>query len=183
LVTDEQWVGYLTEVSLMRSWKTITACAAVAMSVAFYGCDRNDRARETTPPPASAPGDAAPAANRDLKVEDLIKDTNKYVGQEVTVVGEVDEVLSPMAFALDEDAPFAAGVDNDVLVFYPKSAELAPLDDAWLNDEVRVIGTVGKMTVSEIEREVGWDLDPKIEVEVEKQGPVLIAKRVERINP
>ena len=85
----------------MRSWKTITACAAVAMSVAFYGCDRNDRARETTPPPASAPGDAAPAANRDLKVEDLIKDTNKYVGQEVTVVGEVDEVLSPMAFALD----------------------------------------------------------------------------------
>ena len=70
-----------------------------------------------------------------------------------------------------------------MLVFYPKSGELAPLDDAWLNDEVRVIGTVGKMTVSEIEREVGWDLDPKIEVEVEKQGPVLIAKRVERINP
>lgn len=168
----------------MRSWKTITACAAVAMSVALYGCDRNDRtARDTTTPPASAPSDAAPAANTGLKVEDLIKNTDKYMGQEVTIVAEVDEVLSPMAFALDEDAPFAAGIDNDVLVFYPKSAELAPLDDAWLNDEVRVTGTVSKMTVAEIEREVGWDLDPKIEIEVEKKGPVIIAKRVERINP
>ena len=168
----------------MRSWKTITACAAVAMSVALYGCDRNDRtARDTTVPPASAPSDAAPAANTGLKLEDLIKNTDKYMGQEVTIVAEVDEVLSPMAFALDEDAPFAAGIDNDVLVFYPKSAELAPLDDAWLNDEVRVTGTVSKMTVAEIEREVGWDLDPKIEIEVEKKGPVIIAKRVERINP
>lgn len=169
----------------MKSWKTLTACAAVAMSVAVYGCDRNDRTTttQTQPAPQATPGDAAPAANTALKVEDLIKNVDRYVGQEVTVVGEVDEVLSPMAFALDEDAPFEAGVDNDVLVFYPKASELAALDDAWLNDSVRVVGTVGKMTVTEIEREIGWDLDPKIEVEVEKQGPVMIAKRVERINP
>lgn len=168
----------------MSSLKTITACAAVAMAVAFYGCDRDRSATQTqSPPPASAPRDAAPAANTGLKVEDLIKNTDRYLGQEVTVVGEVDEVLSPMAFALDEEAALEAGIDNDVLVFYPKASELAPLDDAWLNDGVRVVGTVGKMTVVEIEREIGWDLDPKIEAEVEKKGPIVIAKRVERINP
>ena len=167
----------------MRSWKTITACAALAMSVALYGCDRSEKTT-TVDRPASAPGDAARTANTgELKVDELIKNTDRYFGQEVTVVGEVDEVLSPMSFALDEENPLEAGIDNDVLVIYPKSAELATLDDAWLNDEVRVVGTVGKMTVTEIEREVGWDLDPKIRAKVEKQGPILIAKRVERINP
>ncbi len=117
-----------------------------------------------------------------MKVEDVVKNMDKYVGQEVTVVGEVDEVLSPQAFALDEDAILEAGIDNDLLVFYPKSSELAPLDDAWLNDSVRVTGTIGKMTVMEIEREIGWALEPKIEVEVEKKGLVLIAKRVERVQ-
>jgi hypothetical protein len=169
----------------MRSWKKISATGVLALSLAAFGCDRSERRTTTEVQPAPSPGgpsDAAPAANTALKVEDLVKNMDRYVGQEVTVVGEVDEVLSPQAFALDEDAPLAAGIDNDVLVFYPKSLELAPLDDAWLNDSVRVTGTVGKMTVTEIEREVGWDLDPKIEVEVEKQGPVLIAKRVERVR-
>ena len=168
----------------MRSWKAITATGLMALSLAVYGCDRSDTrtSTETQPGTAARPGDAAPAANTGMKVADLVKNADRYVGQEVTVVGEVDEVLSPQAFALDEDSMLEGGIDNDVLVFYPKSSELAPLDDAWLNDEVRVTGTVGRMTTTEIEREVGWDLDPKIEVEVEKKGPVLIATRVERVR-
>src|SRR5262245_36053842 len=165
----------------MRSWKSLTATGVLALSIAAFGCDRSERrtTTETQPAPGS---DAAPAANTALKVEDVVKDMDRYVGQEVTVVGEVDEVLSPQAFALDEDAPLAAGIDNDLLVFYPKSLELAPLDDAWLNDTVRVTGTVGRMTVTEIEREVGWDLDPKIVTEVGKKGPVLVAKKGERVE-
>ena len=166
----------------MRSWKAITAIGVMVLSMAVYGCDRSEKRTTTTETPAARPSDAAPAANTALKVEDLVKDADRYMGQEVTVVGEVDEVLSPQAFALDEDSMLEGGIDNDLLVFYPKSAELAPLDDAWLNDGVRVTGTVGRMTVTEIEREVGWDLDPKIEIEVEKKGPVLIAKRVERVQ-
>ena len=166
----------------MRSWKAITAIGVMVLSMAVYGCDRSEKRTTTTETPAARPSDAAPAANTALKVEDLVKNADRYMGQEVTVVGEVDEVLSPQAFALDEDSLLEGGIDNDLLVFYPKSAELAPLDDAWLNDGVRVTGTVGRMTVTEIEREIGWDLDPKIEIEVEKKGPVLIAKRVERVQ-
>ena len=166
----------------MRSWKTISACFVVALSIAAYGCDRPETPQQSQTPSATAPRDAAPAANTELKVEDVITHLDRYQGQEVTVRGEVNEVLSPMAFELDEDSPLTAGVDNDVLVIFPKAYALADLDDKWLNDEVRVIGTVGKMSVIEVEREIGWDLDPKIEAEVEKMGPVLIAKRVERIQ-
>ena len=169
----------------MRSWKLVTATGLMALSMAAYGCDRSETRTTTETKPsteAARPSDAAPAANTDMKVEDVIKNVDRLVGQEVTVIGEVDEVLSPQAFALDEDSLLEGGIDNDVLVFYPKSSELLPLDDAWLNDGVRVTGTIGKMTVTEIEREVGWDLDPKIEIEVEKQGPVIIAKKVERVR-
>ena len=169
----------------MRSWKSIIATGALALSIVAFGCNRSETrtTTETQPAPqAGRPSDAVRAANTDMKVEDVVKNMDKYVGQEVTVVGEVDEVLSPQAFALDEDAILEAGIDNDLLVFYPKSSELAPLDDAWLNDSVRVTGTIGKMTVMEIEREIGWALEPKIEVEIEKKGLVLIAKRVERVQ-
>ena len=167
----------------MKSLKTISACFVVALSIAAYGCDRPDTTTiQQSPPPATTPRDAAPAANTDLKVEDVVTNVDRYAGQEITIRGEVDEVLSPMAFAMDEDAPLAAGIDNDLLVFFPKASALADLDDQWLNDEVRVTGTVSKMTVVEVEREVGWDLDPKIEAAVEKKGPILIAKKVERIQ-
>ena len=169
----------------MKSWKTLVACAAMTLSVAAYGCDRNDTRTTQQTDPAPTPDvsrDVAPVANTAIDVDDVVKDADRYVGQEITVAGEVDEVLSPMAFALDEDAPFQGGVDNDLLVFYPKSSELADLDDQWLNDEVHVTGTLGKMSVIEVEREVGWDLDSKLEAEVEKQGYILIAKRVQRVQ-
>lgn len=56
------------------------------------------------------------------------------------------------------------------------------IDDQWLKNKVRVTGTVGKMTVVDIEREVGWDLDRELEVEGEGAKAVLIAKSVERVQ-
>jgi hypothetical protein len=47
---------------------------------------------------------------------------------------------------------------------------------------VRVTGTVGKMSVVEIEREIGWDLRPELEVEVEKARAVMIASSVQRVE-
>ena len=87
-----------------------------------------------------------------------------------------------MSFALDEDSPLAGGIDNDLLVFSPKAATLADIDDQWLNNKVRVTGTVGKLTITEIERELGWDLDAELEAEVEKSSAVLIAKSIERVE-
>jgi hypothetical protein len=102
------------------------------------------------------------------------------MGQTVTVVAEVNEVFGPRAFALDEDAPLAAGIDRDLVVLSKTGINLAPLDDRWLNDKVRVTGKVGRASVVEVEREVGWDLDPEIEVELEDVRAVLVADAITR---
>jgi hypothetical protein len=44
-----------------------------------------------------------------------------------------------------------------------------------------VTGTVRRMTIIELEREVGWDLDPKLEAEFQDK-PFLIARSVERVR-
>lgn len=72
---------------------------------------------------------------------------NEYVGRSVTVEADVEEVFGPRAFALDEDAPFAGGIDNDLLVLTKAAGSLADIDDQWMNNKVRVTGTVGRMSV------------------------------------
>jgi hypothetical protein len=97
-------------------------------------------------------------------------------------VADVEEVHSARAFSLDEDSPAAGGVDNDLIVLSPQAGSLTDIDDQWLNNKVRVTGTVGVVNIVEIEREIGWDLTPELEVEVGKAKAVIIAKSVERIE-
>ena len=74
----------------------------------------------------------------------------------------------------------AGGIARDLLVLCRQTSELERIDDQWLNNNVRVSGTVGRISVVEIEREIGWDLDPQLEVEVEAAGAVLCADSVHR---
>ncbi len=62
----------------------------------------------------------------------------------------------------------------------PKAGSLSNIDDQWLKNKVRVTGKVGKMTIVEVERELGWDLDRELEVEVEGAKAILIATSVAR---
>ena len=149
----------------MRRWTYGIACAAALLI--GYGCDTSkaDETMEGT-----------------VRVADITGEPDKYLGQTVTVVADVEEVHSPRAFSLDEDAPLAGGIDNDLLVLSPQAGSLTDIDDTWLNNKVRVTGTVGKMSVVEIEREIGWDLRPELEVEVEKARAVMIASSVQRVE-
>jgi hypothetical protein len=142
--------------------------AVVAALAIGYGCD-------------TSKADDANASGA-ISVDDITENPDKYIGQTVTIEGEVDEVHGPDAFSLDEENPVAGGVDNDLLVLGPQAASLEDLDDQWLNDKVRVTGTIGKLSVVEVEREVGWDLSPELEVEVEGAKAVLIAKSVARVQ-
>jgi hypothetical protein len=121
-------------------------------------------------------------ADGTVEVGDIQEDPAKFVGQTVTVVADVEEVHSARAFSLDEDSPAAGGIDNDLLVLSPQAANLRDIDDQWLNNKVRVTGTVGAINIVEIEREIGWDLEPELEMEVGKAKAVLIAKSVERVE-
>lgn len=160
--------------------RSFTICSlAAALVVGAFGCDGTPA---ITVDPANRGSAAAPATGT-VNVADIVGNPDAYLGRTVTVQADVEEVLGPMAFALDEDSPLTGGVDNDLLVFSRKSASLANIDDQWLNNRVRVTGTVSRMSVVELEREIGWDLDPRIEAELERVRPVLIAQSVERTQP
>jgi hypothetical protein len=45
-----------------------------------------------------------------------------------------------------------------------------------------VTGTVRGLAVAELEREVGWDLDRKVEAEFKDVKAVLVASSVERLQ-
>lgn len=165
--------------------RIMTGLLSVALLALTAACN-DDQA--TTPgitavSPTPMMGSNQTAANgANVRVADITGNLNNYVGQTVTVVADVQEVLGPRAFKLDEDSPLAGGIDNDLMVLSPQAGSLANLDDNWLNNKVRVTGVVRRFAVSEIEREVGWDLDTKIETELEGSKPVLIANAVERVQ-
>lgn len=175
--------------------RTTTAACALAFAVAVSACEREPLEPQVDRSPAGAAEQADPAtAERqadepgneaeqggETRVADIVGEPESYVGKTVTVSADVEEVFGPMAFALDEDSPLTGGIDNDLLVLSKKAGALEEIDDQWLDNKVRVTGTVGTWGAVEVEREIGWDLDPEIEVELENGGPVLIATSVERI--
>ena len=162
--------------------KTIGAIGA-SLALVALSCARPESSDTATTgsATATAAGDVGTPAQTTVRVADITGNPDRYMGQTVTVEADLEEVLSPYSFKLDEDAPLAGGIDNDLRVLYPKSLKLAPIDDQWLNNKVRVTGTVRRMAVVELEREVGWDLDPKLEAEFQDK-PILIARSVERVQ-
>ena len=145
------------------------------------GCAQESENPEpaATPPAATGTGGTADPGTR---VADIVASPETYIGQTVTVTADVEEVFGPRAFALDEDAPLAGGVDQDLLVLSRKAGNLDDIDDQWLKNKVRVTGKVGRWKLVELEREIGWDLDPEIEAEVERAGAVLIASSLSRVQ-
>jgi uncharacterized protein YdeI (BOF family) len=105
----------------------------------------------------------------------LAKDAKKYYGQKVSVNAEVEDVLSPNAFTLDEDSLFAG---PDVLVLVPKGVA----DQLRHDQKVIVRGTVRPYIVAELDRDLKWFEDGKIvtrktDIDWEKR-PVVIADAV-----
>ena len=125
---------------------------------------------------------AASTGGGEITVGTITGNLNNYLGQTVTVVADVQEVLGPRAFTLDEDDVLAGGIDNDMLVLSPQSGNLTSIENNWTKNKVRVTGTVRGLSVVEIEREVGWDLNPKIEAEFKDVKAVLVASSVERLQ-
>ena len=125
---------------------------------------------------------AASTAGGEVTVGTITGNLNNYLGKTVTVVADVQKVLSPRAFTLDEDDVLAGGIDNDMLVLSPQSGNLTSIENNWTKNKVRVTGTVRGLGIVEIEREVGWDLNRKIEAEFKDVKAVLVASSVERLQ-
>lgn len=89
-------------------------------------------------------------------------------GEEITVAGEVSEVVSDVAFRL-------AGVGWDVLILD------AAMNSAEEGEAVQVSGTVRRFEILTIEEELGADLDDELYVDFEDQL-VLVADSIEPVE-
>jgi hypothetical protein len=107
-----------------------------------------------------------------VKLGDIEDNASRYLGQKVTVTGEVQEVLGPRLFTIDEDNWI--DLEGEILTFVPTYLAALVRED----DRVTITGTVKPFASVEIDREWGFlGLDDTTEVDLSTR-PVLVASRV-----
>ena len=103
--------------------------------------------------------DAGPAAADGVTVRQIVGDPAAFYGKEVTVSGEVDDVIEARVFVLGGDE---FGGERLVVVSanpLPAVAGRPAVAPLVANDIVQVRGQVRQLAVVAIEREVGIELD------------------------
>lgn len=95
----------------------------------------------------------------------------EYMGQTVTVDGEVEEVWDVSTFTLTG----GLFTGNLPVIVPPNVASGMTISE---DDELQVTGTVQAFVVTELETEYGFDLLPEVEAEIEEREPVLVAETI-----
>ncbi|AEI67179.1 hypothetical protein [Corallococcus macrosporus] len=116
-----------------------------------------------------------PPQAQQLDVEELNDNPAKYAGRTVSVAGEIKDKIDWRSFVLESGGIF----DDEIVVLVPGDSQgLTPLR---LSEDANVVvtGTVRSLPLVEVERQLGWDLDPELEVELEGTRDYLVADRID----
>lgn len=151
------------EVPEMKS--RVRALAAAALFALGAACsDEEEAPIEELPEPVAAAS---------VEPAEIINNPASWAGKTVTVSGDVEEVWSPRAFNMD------SGVTTGELLVLTKQPVPTLQDfDPLVDDVATVTGTVRMLVIGEIERELGWDLQPELETEFTGK-PVLVVDTAE----
>lgn len=122
-------------------------------------------------PPASQGPIASDTRAATVKLDDLEDKPENFVGKTVTVQGEVDKMLGPHLFTIDERG--WADPARELPVSVPAPFTVTLKEKAM----VRITGTVEKVPIAKLESEVGPIADTKLRSEIENR-PVLVATAV-----
>lgn len=145
----------------MKTFATLAMATATALAVMTTGCERERGIGEPTDVsdarPTTTPGEIA-------------KNPAQFMGKEVMVSADVNDVHGSHAFTLDEDAAFAG---PDVLVIV---SEAVP--ESIEGETVRVRGTVAKYDRAAFERDHAWFDADALGDEDFSSRPVIIANVV-----
>lgn len=131
-----------------------------------------------TTPSSSHQQQATSTASSPITVDldELEKNPEKFLGKTVRVEGEVDRVLGPNLFTIDERD--WVDLDREMPVVVPEPFTAIIHSDA----PVRVTGTVQKVPIAQVERRGGILTDRKIRAEIETK-PALLATEVTTVAP
>jgi hypothetical protein len=121
--------------------------------------------------PAANQGPIADTRGVTVKLDDLEDKPENFVGKTVTVDGEVDKALGPHIFTMDERGWADPAREVPVSVPSPFTVALKP------KTLVRVTGTVERVPIDRLEREIGPIVDAALRARIEKR-PVLVATAV-----
>lgn len=112
-------------------------------------------------------------------VNNILTNPTVYVGQDVTIDGEAEELIGDQALVLDTWGV----IDDKILVIgrTPLAEMVINEDDEIIgieeDDDVIISGTVQIFTIADIEEEVGMDLEQNLFVQYENL-PVIIADTI-----
>lgn len=113
-----------------------------------------------------------------MTFEEVLSNTEAYVGQQVTVSAEVDEVVvTPGAFALGGE------IDDDELYVLPTTEAEVPSEDIDEDTTVRVQGRV-EMVDTELflEEDVLFEDDDAFDADRFDGSPAVVASQIEVIE-
>lgn len=154
-LSNNQTTNFLQHRGLFsKLWNKRSIFASLFLPVLLAACNQE--------PIATAPGG-------EEALEEVAEEPREYIGKKVTVAGEVEEVVGPRAFVIQDDDIFGG---EEVLVV--STADIAsPVEDS----EVQVTGTVRLVSVTELERE--FELGPGTEYEVYVENkPVIVSDAI-----
>jgi hypothetical protein len=165
--------------------REVTLCLTLALTAALTAFQVNARAAQDPSKPSKPqpqqpqqqPQQQAPGQAQKVDLDELEDKPESYLGKTVTVEGEVDRVLGPHLFTIDEREWVDA--ERELPVVVPE-----PFADIVRTDApVLVTGVVQKVPIAKIQQ--GWNFlssDPKIKAEIETR-PVLVATEVMAVAP
>lgn len=106
-------------------------------------------------------------------VETLLDEKDKLANQKVSVKGEVEDKIDSKSFVLE-----GGGIVSDqiVVLMSPQAREKAK--NIKENEKLTVVGTVKAVPLVKIREDFSWDLDPKLEVELEDENVFLVAEDI-----
>lgn len=110
-------------------------------------------------------------------VDNVEKHPSEFIGKRVTLTGEVDSVFNDRAFELG-GLQWMFGGDVLVVTRTPVTLGKEKLAEGR---EIALSGVVREFVVTDIERELQWDLERKLEIEWQDK-PVVIADSISAVE-
>jgi hypothetical protein len=161
----------LTKLQNVRNWQKIRTGAIATLLLAalspIYATQKS----------IAAPQDLQNQYVSNAELEEVVEETQDYVGQVVTVRSEANKIDGSNSFKLDSEGLLGLDLidDNELLVLNPNDIPFPAVEDD--DPDVQVTGEVRSFVIADLEREFGIDLDPDLYVDYENK-PVIIARSI-----
>jgi len=152
------------------------AIAVLSLAGLLGACDTyNDQA--TAPQQDLTPPDNTPGVETVTSLEEVSEQTRQLIGQTVTVTGEVEEIVGPGTYQLEEQGEIFG--EDSVLVLMANEPPQPIAEDQI----VEVTGEVRQFILADIEQdyELTWDLDMQRQLEAEYEGQPVVISQVTRV--